>query len=97
MVSRDWAANICFARVFEPSLPDGQIWDSGTVEKFHEIVVNWPIASFELTSCYEQMMFVSGETAEPSTETTGLIEDIVRQQVVEMVSAQPLVTIDLKS
>lgn len=31
------------------------------------------------------MMFVSGETAEPSTETTALIEEIVRQQVVEMV------------
>lgn len=33
-----------------------------------------------------QMMFVSGETAEPSLETTTLIEEIVRQQVVEMVS-----------
>lgn len=33
-----------------------------------------------------QMMFVSGETAEPSPETTGMIEEIVRQQVVEMVS-----------
>ena len=31
-------------------------------------------------------MFVSGETAEPSPETTGMIEEIVRQQVVEMVS-----------
>ena len=32
------------------------------------------------------MMFVSGETAEPSVETTTLIEDIVRQQVIEIVS-----------
>jgi hypothetical protein len=32
------------------------------------------------------MMFVSGETAEPSTETTWLIEEIVREQVVHMVS-----------
>lgn len=32
-----------------------------------------------------QMMFVSGETAEPSVETTTLIEEIVRQQVIEMV------------
>ncbi|KAL1989654.1 hypothetical protein VTN49DRAFT_6851 [Thermomyces lanuginosus] len=32
----------------------------------------------------QQMMFVSGETAEPSTETTTLIEEIVRQQVIEM-------------
>lgn len=35
-----------------------------------------------------QMMFVSGETAEPSTETTTLIEEIVRQQVIEMVGCQ---------
>ena len=34
-----------------------------------------------------KMMYVSGETAEPSTETTGIIEDIVRQQVVEIVSS----------
>ena len=32
-----------------------------------------------------KMMFVSGETAEPSQETTTLIEDITRQQVVEIV------------
>ena len=31
------------------------------------------------------MMFVSGETAEPSIETTTLIEEIVRQQVIEIV------------
>jgi len=31
------------------------------------------------------MMYVSGETAEPSTDTTGMIEEIVRQQVIEMV------------
>ena len=33
-----------------------------------------------------QMMFVSGEAGEPSAETTGIIEEIVRQQVVEIVS-----------
>jgi hypothetical protein len=33
------------------------------------------------------MMFVSGEVAEPLSETTGLVEDIVRAQVVEMVSS----------
>jgi transcription initiation protein SPT3 len=32
-----------------------------------------------------QMMYVSGETAEASPETTGMIEEIVRQQVIEMV------------
>jgi hypothetical protein len=39
-----------------------------------------------------QMMFVSGETAEPSAETTLLIEDIVRQQVIEMVLSFSLVS-----
>ena len=31
------------------------------------------------------MMYVSGETAEPPIETTSIIEDIVRQQVIELV------------
>ncbi|GIJ83629.1 transcription initiation protein spt3 [Aspergillus pseudoviridinutans] len=34
----------------------------------------------------QQMMFVSGETAEASVETTTLIEDIVRQQVIEILA-----------
>ncbi len=37
-----------------------------------------------------KMMYVSGETAEPSAETTGMVEEIVRQQVIEMVSTLPL-------
>ncbi|KAL6231332.1 hypothetical protein BDW75DRAFT_45962 [Aspergillus navahoensis] len=40
----------------------------------------------KLTDFIRQMMFVSGETAEPSIETTTLIEDIVRQQVVELLA-----------
>jgi hypothetical protein len=40
------------------------------------------------------MMYVSGETAEASAETTGMIEEIVRQQVIEMVSLPTLVLID---
>lgn len=32
-------------------------------------------------------MYVSGETGEPSVETTSIIEDIVRQQVIELVRA----------
>ena len=39
-----------------------------------------------LTHWLQQMMFVSGETAEPTAETTSLVEEIVRQQVIEMVS-----------
>ena len=37
-----------------------------------------------------KMMYVSGETAEPSAETTGMVEEIVRQQVIEMVSTNLL-------
>jgi Transcription initiation factor IID, 18kD subunit len=40
----------------------------------------------KLMDWFTQMMFVSGETAEPSAETTGMIEELVRQQVIEMVS-----------
>jgi Transcription initiation factor IID, 18kD subunit len=36
------------------------------------------------------MMYVSGETAEASAETTGMIEEIVRQQVIEMVCSASL-------
>ncbi|EGS21568.1 uncharacterized protein CTHT_0034290 [Thermochaetoides thermophila DSM 1495] len=42
-----------------------------------DVIANW----FELC----QMMYVSGETGEPSLETTGIIEDIVRQQVIEII------------
>ena len=38
-----------------------------------------------LTYWFRQMMFVSGETAEASAETTWMIEEIVREQVIEMV------------
>src|SRR5207247_2637391 len=50
--------------------------DNETPEEWKERVANF----------FRQMMFVSGETAEPSAETTTLIEEIVRQQVIEMVS-----------
>ncbi|KAM0327972.1 hypothetical protein ACHAQA_005371 [Verticillium albo-atrum] len=40
--------------------------------------------SARLTDTVEQMMYVSGETAEPSIETTNIIEAIVREQVVEL-------------
>lgn len=35
----------------------------------------------------EQMMFVAGETGEPTSETTTLIEQIVHEQVLELASA----------
>lgn len=40
---------------------------------------------------YLKMMYVSGESGEPSVETTGIIEDIVRQQVIEIVSLRSVV------
>jgi len=43
------------------------------------------------TDIATKMMFVSGETAEPSPETTTLIEEITRQQVIEIVSAITLI------
>lgn len=48
-----------------------------------------------LTELFRQMMFVSGETAEPSADTTGMIEEIVRQQVIEMV--RPVITLMMAS
>lgn len=50
--------------------------DLETVEEFKD----------RLIFVLQQMMFVSGETAEASPETTGMIEEIVRAQVIEMVS-----------
>lgn len=49
----------------------------------------------KITNFIYQMMFVSGETAEPSIETTTLIEDIVRQQVVEIVCYSAHLTVDM--
>ncbi|EEH20155.2 hypothetical protein PABG_02414 [Paracoccidioides brasiliensis Pb03] len=46
----------------------------------------WEEWNARFTNTLSQMMFVSGETAEPSAETTTLIEEIVRQQVIEMLS-----------
>lgn len=49
--------------------------DSETMEDFRQRLIHW----------IAQMMFVSGETAEPGPETTWMIEEIVREQVLEMV------------
>lgn len=53
-------------------------------EATEETLDEW--RSGALTDILHQMMFVSGETAEPSIEATGMIEEIVHEQVVEMVS-----------
>lgn len=51
-------------------------------EEDHEGQEAWKL---RLTHILRQMMFVSGETAEVPPETTSMIEEIVRQQVIEMV------------
>lgn len=48
---------------------------------------NEPLPRQVIANYLDQMMYVSGETGEPSIETTGIIEDIVRQQVIEIVSS----------
>lgn len=58
-----------------PSGPKIEDPDCETKEDFKQRLINW----------IGQMMFVSGETAEPSPETTWMIEEIVREQVLEMV------------
>jgi len=48
-----------------------------------------------LMGTLKQMMYVSGETAEPSHETTGMVEEIVRQQVIEMVWVRSIYSLRL--
>ena len=52
------------------------------VEK-HDEKAEWRLLMHDMIT---QMMFVSGEEAEPSVQTTTIIEEIVREQVVELVS-----------
>ena len=56
--------------------------DFDNPDQEEESMVNFQI---KLIGHLKQMMYVSGETAEPSPETTGMVEEIVRQQVIEMV------------
>ncbi|KAJ5204696.1 uncharacterized protein N7498_005575 [Penicillium cinerascens] len=56
--------------------------DTEAVENYEtDLMFKWT-----LTDLIRQMMFVSGETAEPSIESTTLIEDITRQQVIELLT-----------
>ena len=54
------------------------------VEANTEPMEDWGI---RLIKALHQMMFVSGETAEASAETTAMIEEIVHTQVIEMVGS----------
>lgn len=62
-----------------PSTLEPQSYDT---EKLQE-KVEWRLLMHGMIT---QMMFVSGEEAEPSVQTTTIIEEIVREQVVELVS-----------
>ncbi|KAI1762087.1 LCM-domain-containing protein [Hypoxylon sp. FL1150] len=42
------------------------------------------VEEWNLLADHYAMMYVSGETGEPSVETTAMIEEVVRQQVIEM-------------
>ena len=67
--------------VYDPSSHRSRVLPTNG-EEFTDL----PSYQDELTYAIEQMMFVAGETGEPSSETTTLIEQIVHEQVFEMVS-----------
>lgn len=58
------------------SLSEDEVFRNERIEGYRRIV---------LIPNLTQMMFVAGETGEPSSETTTLIEQIVHEQVFEMV------------
>ena len=62
-----------------PHAMEAQLYD---FEK-HDDKAEWRLLMDDMIT---QMMFVSGEEAEPSVQTTTIIEEIVREQVVELVS-----------
>jgi transcription initiation protein SPT3 len=62
---------------FELKIPEDMLGECGQLF----IILTWQ-PFFKLTSL--KMMFVSGETVEPSAEVTAMVEQIVQQQVQEM-------------
>lgn len=65
---------------FHSDFEDSDFEDPETAEESLEEYKKWLANAIR-----NQMMYVSGETGEPSPETTGMVEEIVRQQVIEMV------------
>lgn len=74
------AFEVAHERPLPPLAPQTEPWQDEIEEQadFKEYLANM----------IGKMMYVSGETGEPSAETTGMIEEIVRQQVIEMVSTR---------
>ncbi|CAI7641551.1 unnamed protein product [Penicillium bialowiezense] len=62
--------------------------NSSESQQDHEIAIQleYETAGVWMANNVAKMMFVSGETAEPSPETTTLIEEITRQQVIEILT-----------
>lgn len=67
---------------FEPLYLPTPAAFSKDAKQFRELP---PYFKVIIADTFKQMMYVSGETGEPSVETTSIIEDIVRQQVIELV------------
>ncbi|KAI1806616.1 S-adenosyl-L-methionine-dependent methyltransferase [Daldinia bambusicola] len=70
------------------SLTIRDIWRKWVTEEEKERVDSLEgldeVEEWDLLADHYIMMYVSGETGEPSVETTTIIEEIVRQQVIEM-------------
>lgn len=84
-----------------PKVPEPLAVSVDLLRKLNSVVYDYAFLETEtlpefrerLIMRIEQMMYVSGETAEPSHETTGMVEEIVRQQVIEMVCTLSLIKI----
>ncbi|KAK4176914.1 transcription initiation factor IID, 18kD subunit-domain-containing protein [Triangularia setosa] len=67
------------------TMPDPSEWRKGkekeTKQEEEDDVKNEMDPKDFIADIFTKMMYVSGETGEPSAETTGIIEDIVRQQL----------------
>jgi hypothetical protein len=76
---------------------DGRLREHPFATDFEELEDEESMDVFrvKLMEWLKQMMYVSGETAEASHETTGMVEEIVRQQVIEMVRDTGSVSLDL--
>ena len=76
---------LCFISTFLPGMLLLYLFDISDIMNSLDLEMTPKEYREDLTNVISQMMFVSGETAEPSAETTTIIEEIVHTQVVEMV------------
>lgn len=69
----------------QSTIPTGDEWGMTTEMHCRMPPPNLDRIRRDLRETCMQMMYVSGETGEPSLETLAIIEEIVRQQVIELV------------